>query len=332
MCTRATYLGLSDTVITARSLDWATPLPVSLVVLPRGLRRDGAAGANSVQWESRFGSLVVCGYDGTAIDGMNERGLVANVLYLSESDYGKQRPHDPRQTMSVAAWGQYALDNFATVAEAVQALRQDAFLLVPLMTPDGHPATVHLALGDPSGDSAIVEYIDGELRIHHGRQYQVMTNSPAYDQQLALNAYWEAIGGTVMLPGTSRAADRFARASFYITAIPQTDEIPLALASAFGVIRGVSVPLGISTPGQPNIAATRWRVVSDLKNRTYYYESAQSPYLLWINLADLDFSAGAPVLKLALNQDAAWVDEGVYQSGNALAALQPAEPYQFLPA
>ena len=32
-------------------------------------------------------------------------------------------------------------------------------------------ATVHLAMSDASGDSAIVEYIDGEQVIHHGRQY-----------------------------------------------------------------------------------------------------------------------------------------------------------------
>ena len=38
-----------------------------------------------------------------------------------------------------------------------------------------------------------------------GRQYRVRTNSPIYDEQLALNRYWEQIGGTVMLPGTNRA-------------------------------------------------------------------------------------------------------------------------------
>lgn len=48
--------------------------------------------------------------------------------------------------------------------------------------------------------------------MHHGMQYQVMTNSPSYDQQLALNAYWESLGGLTFLPGINRAADRFARA------------------------------------------------------------------------------------------------------------------------
>ena len=50
-----------------------------------------------------------------------------------------------------------------------------------------------------------------------------MTNSPTYDKQLTLNDYWKEIGGLVMLPGTNRASDRFVRASFYIQALPQTD-------------------------------------------------------------------------------------------------------------
>jgi penicillin V acylase-like amidase (Ntn superfamily) len=37
--------------------------------------------------------------------------------------------------------------------------------------------------------------------IHHGREYQVMTNSPRYEQQRALAKYWEQIGGTTMRRG-----------------------------------------------------------------------------------------------------------------------------------
>ena len=75
---------------------------------------------------------------------------------------------------------------------------------------------------------------------------QVMTNSPTFDEQLALNKYWEQIGGLAMLPGTNRAADRFARASFFINAIPQTDDAKKTVAAVFSIIRGVSVPLGIT--------------------------------------------------------------------------------------
>ena len=41
-----------------------------------------------------------------------------------------------------------------------------------------------------------------------------MTNSPVYDQQIAINTYWDLIGGNRMLPGTINAADRYVRASY----------------------------------------------------------------------------------------------------------------------
>ena len=84
-----------------------------------------------------------------------------------------------------------------------------------------------------------------------GRRYRVMTNSPRYDLQLAVNDYWEAIGGLKMLPGTNRSSDRFARASFYIGVIPQTADAAVGVPAVLSVMRNVSVPFGISTPDQP---------------------------------------------------------------------------------
>jgi choloylglycine hydrolase len=152
-----------------------------------------------------------------------------------------------------------------------------------------------------------------------------MTNSPPFEQQLALNAYWKEIGGTVMLPGTNRSADRFVRAWFYIQAIPKTADNAEAVASAFSVIRNVSVPLGITTPGQPNISSTIWRTVADHKYKRYFFESARSPNVFWVNMADMDFAAGKPTKKLTLTG-------GAIFAGNAAEKFQPAEPFKFLPA
>ncbi len=322
-CTRVVYLGQEGTVITARSMDWMSAMGSNLWVFPRGMRRDGAAGPNSIQWTSRYGSVVVSVFDAATADGMNEKGLVANLLYLAETRYPTPAPNDKRKALSVSLWMQYALDNFGTVSDAVDALRKEPFYVVGAETPDGHRGTVHLALSDPSGDSAIFEYVDGRLTIHHGRRFQVMTNSPVYDQQLALNAYWQEIGGLTMLPGTNRAADRFVRASFYIKAIPQTANASEAVASVLSVIRNVSVPLGISTPGKPNISSTLWRTVADQKDRRYYFDSARSPNVFWVDLADLDFSAGKPAMKLDL-------PGGAVYSGNASNRFRPAKPFTFL--
>ncbi|AFZ35464.1 penicillin amidase [Stanieria cyanosphaera PCC 7437] len=324
-CTRVVYLGPDDTIFTARTMDWQTEMLTNLWALPRGVERNGVAGENSIEWTSKYGSVIASGFDAGTADGMNEKGLVANLLYLVESEYVTPTENDSRKPLSISLWAQYFLDNYATVAEAVEAMRQEPFYIVTTMTPDGKPGQLHLSISDATGDSAIFEYVDGKLQIHHNRQYQVMTNSPIYEQQLALNDYWKQIGGTTMLPGTNRAADRFVRASFYINAIPQTSDVDEATASVFSVIRNVSVPRGINTPGQPNISSTLWRTVADQKNKRYFFESTRSPNVFWVNLSDLDFEEGASTMKLTLK-------DGVFYSGNVAEQFQPAEPFIFLPS
>src|SRR5262245_66435638 len=65
------------------------------------------------------------------------------------------------------------------VAEAVEALRPDSIRIIAPTLPNGRAATVHMTLSDPTGDSAIFEWLDGKLVIHHGKEYKVMTNLSA---------------------------------------------------------------------------------------------------------------------------------------------------------
>lgn len=324
-CTRFVYHGAGDQVITARSMDWKVDVGTNLWVFPRGMARNGAAGPNSVTWTSKYGSVIASGYDVATTDGMNEAGLVANVLWLVESKYPAYDGKTPG--LAISAWAQYALDNFATVAEAVAALEKEPFTLVTANVPgEDRLATLHLSISDATGDSAIFEYIDGRQVIHHSRQFQVMTNSPIFSEQLALSAYWKQIGGTVMLPGTNRAADRFARASFYVNAIPKTEDTVEAIASAFSVIRNVSVPFGITTPEEPNISSTRWRTVSDQMRKLYFFESVLTPNVFWVELTKLDLSPKTgKVMKLDLGQN----QTNIY-SGVANDRFKEATPFKFL--
>lgn len=321
-CTRVVYQGKDNTVLTARSMDWKEDTRSNLWIFPRGMKRNGEIGKNPLEWTSKYGSVVASAYDICSTDGMNEKGLVANLLWLAESEYPQWDGKKPG--LSIAAWVQYILDNFATVDEAVSYVEKGTFEVVSDMMPDGtRMATLHLSISDADGDNAIFEYIGGELKIHHDKSYQVMTNSPVFDQQLALNDYWKNIGGTTFLPGTNRAADRFVRASFYINAIPKVADTRTAIASVFSVIRNTSVPLGITTPNEPNISSTRWRTVSDQKNKVYFFESTIQPNVFWVNLQDVDFSEKAPVKMLDLVS-------GKTYAGNTAEQFVEAKPFKFL--
>ena len=325
-CTRVVYLGENGNTVTARSMDWKEDSGSNLYILPRGMERSGEAGANSLRWVSKYGSVVTTAYEVSTADGVNEAGLYAGVLWLTESQYPKFDAKS-KPGLTIAAWTQYVLDNFASVAEAVTALEKEPFTLVTDNVPGQQRlATLHLSISDASGDSAIFEYINGRQVIHHGRQYQVLTNSPTYDQQLAQNAYWKQIGGTAMLPGTNRASDRFARASFYINAIPQSGAPDESLAGVFSVIRNVSVPLGIATPDQPEISSTRWRTVFDHKRKLYFFESALTPNTFWVDLNKIDFSKESGRVKK--------LDLGPHQShifaGEVSGRFLPSKPFPFL--
>jgi penicillin V acylase-like amidase (Ntn superfamily) len=324
-CTRFVYQGGGGQVVTGRSMDWKEDIGTNLWVFPKGMARNGETGPNTIKWTSKYGSVIASGYDIATTDGLNEAGLVANVLWLVESEYPEYDGRTPG--LAISAWAQFVLDNYGTVAEAIDALREEPFTLVTAKVPGSDMlATVHLSLSDTSGDSAIIEYIGGQPVIHHSREFNVMTNSPVFKQQLALNAYWKEIGGTVMLPGTNRAADRFARASFYVHAIPKTDNAVETIASAFSVIRNASVPFGISTPDQPNISSTRWRTVIDHKRGLYFFESVLTPNVFWVDLAKFDLSAQTgKVMTLDLGPG-----QTTIYSGSANEQFRETKPFRFL--
>ncbi|AZB73656.2 linear amide C-N hydrolase [Synechococcus elongatus] len=320
-CTRAVYQGPEGMTITGRSMDWKDEIPANLWLFPRGMQRNGAVGPNSVTWTSKYGSVVASAFDIASTDGMNEKGLVANLLWLAESQYPEYTPN--QQGLSVAAWVQYVLDNFATVEEAVTALRSEPFVVVSANIPGTDRfATLHLSISDAKGDNAIFEYIDGKLVIHHSMSYTVMTNSPTFEKQLALDGYWQQVGGLNMLPGTNRAADRFVRASFYIDAIPKTTDTRVAVASVFSVIRNASVPFGISSEEEPNISSTRWRSLSDQKNLVYYFETALTPNTFWVDLKKVNFSQDQSVKRLLVSNNEVY-------AGDALSSFKPAKPFEF---
>lgn len=114
------------------------------------------------------------------------------------------------------------------------------------------------------------------------------------------------------------------RASFYLGEAPQTTDETQQIATMFSIIRNVSVPFGAEHPGQPNVAATLWRTVSDQQRLTYYFEMTDRPNVFWVELAGLDLSAGQPIRKLV-------VEKAAVMAGEVSRRFSPAKAFEFLP-
>lgn len=81
-CTRVVYKGPNNKIITGRSMDFSIEIPANQWIFPRGMKRSGEVGKNSIEWVSKYGSIGVSTWDIAIADGMNEKGLVANLLWL----------------------------------------------------------------------------------------------------------------------------------------------------------------------------------------------------------------------------------------------------------
>ena len=298
-CTRILWNEPGTPVLIGRTMDWPTSTDPVLTVLPRGLAHDGGrlGGAvvvadNPLRWTSKYGSLVTTVYGFGTADGLNERGLSAHMLFLPSTDFGPRDPTKP--ALHPVLWAQYLLDNAATVTEALALL--DSIQLV-MVEAHGSKATVHVAVEDANGDSAIIEYVGGKRVVHHGREFRVMTNDPPYDEQLELlkGRDFSHPSSDTPLPGNVNPRDRFARATYFLSMMPAPKTEREGVAGMFAIARNVSVPFGAPYKNF-GIYNTEYRTVTDDTNKRYFFELTTSPNVIWVELEKFDLKPGAPVM------------------------------------
>ncbi len=320
-CTRTLWNTNHLAVLAGRSMDWAESTQPRLMILPRGMVRDGGKLGpatvikdNAARWTAKYGSVVTSAYGVGAVDGMNEKGLAMHLLFLTATDYGAREPG--KQGVQAGLWGQYLLDNAATVAEALEAMQRIQPMMVEYA---GFKSSLHLAIEDASGDSALIQYVDGKPKIYHGREFRVLTNDPPYEQQLAELKKWDFSQATreTPLPGNVNPVDRFIRANYFLSTLREPQSQRQAVASILSVARNASVPFNApyKTPG--STYDTEYRTVADLSNRQYFFELASSPNVIRVDLDQIDFSAGAPARML--NPDNVELSGSVNQQFQPLA-------------
>lgn len=321
-CTRVLWAAPDGEVLVGRTQDWTEKADSAFRVYPRGIERTGAVAENPHKWTSKYGSLVLSAYDIGTHEGVNEKGLGAHALYLAvEAAFGERDPK--REAIGIMQWVQYYLDNYATVAEAVEATKSFDFQIEPLILPNGYPTLVHLSLSDKTGDSAVIEYINGKPQIYHDKRFTVMTNEPTYDKQIENLKQYRTFGGDKPLPGERTPSDRFVRAAYYASGLPKPANQAEAAAFMYSVIRNVSVPFGLGDPDRPNVASTIFRTVQDLTGSRYYFESTYAPNVVWIDYGNFDFSQGRPELELQ-------VEKNIFSlTGDVTSKLQEAKPFVF---
>lgn len=296
-CSRILYRGDSTLLIVGRSLDWKTPIPTNLYVYPRGITKQGSPAANAVRWTSKYGAVYAVGYDGGITEGMNEKGLVINGLFCKGTVYTNDSTAG-RPSMSLAMFVGWLLDMNATTPEVVKVLREHNFDIYGATFDGGTASTLHWGITDAKGRCAILEFDHGHVRLYEGNDMPAMTNDPQYPQMMAIENYWQNVGGGNMLPGTVKSPDRFVRGTYFATHVKRTDNRQVGLATIRSILMNVSVPYQYAIESEPNVSSTQWRSFANLTDRQYYFDIVTNPGMVYIDLNKVDLRKGQPVWKL----------------------------------
>jgi len=227
-------------------------------------------------WISKFGSITF-NYMGAEFPdgGMNEVGLFFEEMTLLETEY----PTDySKPTMHMQQWIQYVLDNFATVEEVVQNAQ--------VISIDGW--NWHFFVADPSGTSAVIEFIDGKAKIIMGEDLEtpLLCNSKYSDEINKLREY-EKTGSLESLGKDKRFLFGKQALENYNDNLEQSP-----VEYGFEILEAV-------TP-EP-YATTHLSKIYDVGNMTVYFRTTVDNEIKSINLKTFDFSCDTPSKMLDVN-------------------------------
>ena len=203
--------------------------------------------------------------------GMNDAGLVVEIMWLDDSVYEKP---DQRPALNELQWIQYHLDTHGSVAEMVAAAPQQR--VSPLY------AAVHYLACDKTGACAAFEYLGGKLVVTPGAK--TLTN----------HSYAESVAWTAKqrdVPRGMGSLERFARTS---RRLATTTTTPAAepVAAAFAILDGV------------RSSTSQWNIVYDPVHMRVHFRTRSSPNIKTLDASKLDPSCARAVTLIDIDTDA----------------------------
>ncbi|WP_462281990.1 linear amide C-N hydrolase [Salinivirga cyanobacteriivorans] len=217
-------------------------------------------------WKAKYGSISFnqAGRE-FPYGGMNEQGLVIEQMWLRETQYPEM---DDRLGLTELQWIQYQLDMSATVQEVINS---DSLLRISSQS----VATLHFLVTDAGGNKAVIEYLNGAMRVYTGDElpHAALANCP-YERSMNYLLEKGADNEKSFSDWTENSSGRFATATRMISKTLDRDPV----SHAFSVLDSVA---------QGN--QTQWSIVYDISNRIIYLKTFENQNIRRLIFADFAF-------------------------------------------
>ena len=321
-CTGIRLIAEDGSVVYARTMEWgAFDLNSRVAIIPRGYAYRGLTpdGLTGKRYTSKYGIMGLdMLYKDFLADGMNEKGLTVGLFYhpgfASYPDYVKSNASNSISAQDLTT---YILSQFATIDEVKKGMQRISVVGVAEKA-IGIVVDAHWMVTDPSGKSIVIEFTDGELKIHDA-PLGVITNAPTYDWHMTnlsnyLNLSMFAVdpkeisgvnfsptgagSGMIGLPGDNTPPSRFVRAVAWTQTARDLQNGNEALYEAFRILDNFNLPLGPDGAEGANEgdnigsmrSSTIWTTAWNLKDRTLSFHTQHNRRIRTINMDKIDFS------------------------------------------
>jgi len=269
-----------------RNYDWVTDAGMLCTNL-RGLTKTSAPmpEGGHVTWMSKYGSITFNQYGKEfPMGGMNEEGLVVEMMWLDGSEYPKP---DKRPSLNVLQWIQYQLDNCSTVKEVVATNKKIR------ISPKGNPP-LHYLIADASGHSAAIEFLNGKMVVHQGNglPLPVLANT-AYStsSRLVMDADESDSLSEKSIKYSDNSVKRFSFACSMVKKYQQSDIKKPIVDYSFDILGRVNQP-----------EFTKWSIVYDITNKVVFFKTANFNEVKSVSFSAVDFNCFATPLAFDMNQ------------------------------
>lgn len=258
-----------------KNYDWGVDDGL-IFINKRDVTKTIPAGEPALTWTSKYGSITFNQYGREfANGGMNEAGLVVEVMWLAETQYPTP---DDRFGIDCLQWVQYQLDNSATVGEVIAS---DAKIRIS----NGGP--LHYMVCDRTGGCATIEFLKGKMVVHIADELPipVLTND-TYENSIVFLKQCKGFGGTRPIENSPSPLDRFARAANLLRNASSKDPVTYA----FDVLENVS-----------QVELTKWSIVYDMYAGKIFYRTFANPKIRSVDFAAFDFDCISPAKMIDVN-------------------------------
>lgn len=277
-----------------------------------------------ISWTATIGYAGISIFGAGIVDGMNTAGLSCSFNSLNCTQYQTVPANSNSQALELFDVGSYLLGNFSNVNDAIMGLKTVYVWgkLFPLL---GEIPGLHIALHDKSGNSAVIEYLNGNLTVISPNPVGVMTNDPPFPWHITNLSQYNYIsanpapnvtykgfsipglgpGSGMPLPGGFDTVSRFVKI-FQLCrfATPVQNTAEEVVNDCLHILSNVDKPVGVCLwPEGSQVVPeyTRWCVVKDLTDSDFYFYSHKNILVKVVHLSQMNFSGSVNYPSIEIN-------------------------------